>query len=93
MAQPAVVAATFGGHEYTLGTFADRLTNHGNHLPSQISQIMKKKTARAKLVRPFFPVGTPYKPACPAMSRDFGFKILNNAARTPLFGPMGSPRG
>jgi hypothetical protein len=43
MAQPAVVAATFGGHEYTLGTFADRLTNHGNHLPSQISQIMKKK--------------------------------------------------
>jgi hypothetical protein len=48
MAQPAVVAATFGGHEYALGTFADRLTNHGNHLPSQISQIMTKKNSQSQ---------------------------------------------
>jgi hypothetical protein len=43
VAQSTIVAAAFGGHKCTLITFADRLTNHGNHPPSYSRYFVHKK--------------------------------------------------
>jgi hypothetical protein len=52
-ARASIVAAAFGGHKRAFGTFANGVTNHGNH-PLLRFYLRPLKMARGLLIRPLY---------------------------------------